>query len=507
MGAALREAPFFVVLMAIGAAAMLIPAAHALTLDDHRTARAFLYGAILMLGLTLLVALAVAGRRQRQRERGQLVTLLAAYTVLPAFFAVPFHEAAPASVSFAQAWFEMVSSATTTGATLFDQPRFLASSLHLWRALVGWMGGLLIWVAAVAVLAPLNIGGFEVHQAVRHRGAGIRLSQIARIADPSERLRRYAGALAPLYLALTGVLWLGLTIAGEVPFVALCHAMAILSTSGISPVGGIAYSGAGFAGELMIVLFLLLALSRMTYSARLHSQTSRNLRRDPELRVGLFFIVALPAALFLRHWVLAEDGSFAQGFVAGLEALWGGVFMVVSFLTTTGFESAYWMSASAWSGLSTPGLFLVGLSVIGGGVATTAGGVKLLRVYALFKHGEREVERLVYPSSVGGAGAEARAIRRSGAQIAWIFFMLFAMSIAAVMVLLSLTGVQFETAMVLGTAALTTNGPLAQIAAEAPISYAGLSGWSHLILGAAMVLGRLETLALIALLNPGFWRR
>jgi trk system potassium uptake protein TrkH len=179
---------------------------------------------------------------------------------------------------------------------------------------------------------------------------------------------------------------------------------------------------------------------------------------------------------------------------------------VLSFLTTTGFESAGWAQAQVWSGLSTPGLMLAGLAVIGGGVATTAGGVKLLRVYALYRHGEREMERLVHPNSVGGSGVIARRLRRQGALVAWIFFMLFAMSIALVMLALSLTGLNFETTTVLAVSALSTTGPLAGIAAETPISWAGLGGAAQVILAAAMVLGRLETLAIIALLNPDFWR-
>ena len=149
---------------------------------------------------------------------------------------------------------------------------------------------------------------------------------------------------------------------------------------------------------------------------------------------------------------------------------------------------------------------MIGLALIGGGVATTAGGVKLLRVYALARHGEREVERLVHPSSIGGGGREARRIRRKGAYISWVFFMLFAISIAGVMVLLSLTGVQFETAMVLAVSALSTTGPLAEVAAETSISFAGLPDLAKVILAFAMVLGRLETLAIIALFNPEIWR-
>jgi trk system potassium uptake protein TrkH len=55
-------------------------------------------------------------------------------------------------------------------------------------------------------------------------------------------------------------------------------------------------------------------------------------------------------------------------------------------------------------------------------------------------------------------------------------------------------------------AAVTTTGPLAAIAGDAPLSYGQLSEAAKLILAASMVVGRLETLAIIALLNPEFWR-
>jgi trk system potassium uptake protein TrkH len=148
----------------------------------------------------------------------------------------------------------------------------------------------------------------------------------------------------------------------------------------------------------------------------------------------------------------------------------------------------------------------MGLALIGGGVATTAGGVKLLRIFALYKHGAREMDRLVHPSSVGGAGAEARRIRRQGAHVAWIFFMLFAMSVAITAACLSLTGLDFRASMILTIAALSNTGPLASITGEAATSYAALGAASKAVFAAAMVVGRLELLALIALANPALWR-
>lgn len=493
--------PFFVLLMGIGSVAMLIPSIHAFGLSDFLTARTFLYGAVMGIVLTLLIGIATRGYAPLSVPRSQLMTLLAAFALLPLIFALPFHQSLR-TVTLLDSWFEMVSSFTTTGATLFDNPNRLNPSLHLWRALVGWMGGLLVWIMAVAILAPMNLGGFEVLGNRTVAGGTDRYAHLSRISDPSERLARYGARLAPIYAGLTGVLWLLLMMAGEVPLVALCHAMSVLSSSGISPVGGLQNGASGLMGELAILVFFVFAVSRLTFSRGLLRDDRGRLWQDPEVQMAASLLLIVAVILAGWHIIGAPFRDLGQS----LLAVWAALFTVLSFITTTGFESVHWADTGDWSGLEAPGLVLMGLALIGGGVATTAGGVKLLRVYALYKHGVRELERLVHPSSVGGAGTEARRIRRQGAFIAWIFFILFAVSIMAVMLLLSMTGVQFETAMVLTVAALSTTGPLAQVAADTPISYAGIPETAQVVLAATMILGRLETLALIALFNPAFWR-
>ena len=495
--------PFFVVLMGFGAASMLVPAVHAYALNDFLTMRVFFYGTILFSMLTLVIALATAGYAPRSVARSQLIALVAAFAGLPLMFAIPFQESVPGT-SFLNAWFEMVSCFTTTGATIYDNAGRLTPSVHVWRGLVGWMGGLLIWITAVAIFAPMNLGGFEV-RSTGSAGMGVS-GQANQSVDPSVRLIRYTLRLAPIYGALTFVLWVALVTLGEVPYVALVHAMSVMSTSGISPIEGFYAAGSGFLGEAVIFCFFILAISHRCFNRGVLGENQKGISADPEFRMGLALIVLVTGLLFMRHFVGSIEEESTASFSEMVRAIWGGAFTVASFLTTTGFESRFWLGAADWSGLQTPGLFLVGLALIGGGVATTAGGVKLLRIYALYRHSERELERLVHPSSVGGGGKDARRIRRQGAYISWVFFMLFALSIAGVMVALSLTGVQFETAMVLAVSALSTTGPLADVAAESPIAYSGIPDAAKAILAAAMVLGRLETLAIIALFNPEIWR-
>lgn len=496
--------PLIVILMGIGAFAMFLPAAQAYVEGDLFVSRVFFYGALLFLFITAMIAMATLNYRPASAARSHLLALLATFTLLPTMLAVPMMESVP-GMPFWSAYFEMVSSLTTTGASLFDDPARLPNAVHYWRGLVGWMGGFFIWVTAIAILAPMNLGGFEVTSRSAPGQRSAATAQIDKVADPTERLTRFAGQLFPIYTGLTVLLWVALILSGESAFVALIHAMSTLSTSGISPVGGLSGSETGIGGEALIFLFLLFAISRMTFARDPGKRGLADFLHDPEVRIGFFLVVTIPLLLFLRHWTAALEAR-EQDAMAALHALWGGAFTVLSFLTTTGFESGDWAEARLWSGLNTPGLILLGLAMIGGGVATTAGGVKLLRVYALYKHGRREIDRLIHPSMVAGSGASARQIRRQGAYAAWIFFMLFDLSIALVMVSLSATGLSFETAMVLTISALSTTGPLASAAVDFPFSYATLDGVAQAILLAAMVLGRLETLAIVALLNPEFWR-
>jgi trk system potassium uptake protein TrkH len=366
---------------------------------------------------------------------------------------------------------------------------------------------MLMWIAASAILAPLTLGGFEVTasgepgQSLAHGVAG------SAKASPRQRLERSIEVLVPTYVGLTLALTVCLLVAGDPPLVALSHAMSVLATSGISPIGGTVGAPSGIWGELVLFGFLFFALSRLTFSSDTSQAARTGLYYDPEFRLGLAIVAVVPVALFLRHWLGAFDVGGEENLLFALRALWGALFTGLSFLTTTGFVSGDWAEAQSWSGLSTPGIILMALALVGGGVATTAGGVKLLRVFALAANGKREVERLVYPSSVGRAGLVGRRIRREGAFIAWVFFMLFAVCFAVLTMLFGLYGIGFEPAVTLSIAALTNTGPLIGMASVNPVDLVALPDGAKIILSAAMVLGRLELLAIIVLLSPEIWRQ
>ena len=150
---ALLRLPLFVLLAAMIGASMMLPAAYASVNNNDELARIFLYSGLLVLVMAGLIGLATSANPHQARPRDALLTMLAAYAGMPLIMAVPFAEAMPDTGLF-NAWWEMTSALTTTGASLYSAD-LLPMPLHLWRAMAGWMGGFFILAAATAILTGL----------------------------------------------------------------------------------------------------------------------------------------------------------------------------------------------------------------------------------------------------------------------------------------------------------------------------------------------------------------
>ncbi|HUF86311.1 MAG TPA: potassium transporter TrkG [Thermohalobaculum sp.] len=508
----LYRLPIFPLCLALIALGMLAPAAYALLEGDWGSMGSFLYAAVFTGFAAATLGVALGGRPPGRAARSELFQLIVCWALVPLFAAAPVWLITPYT-GFGGAWFEMVSAFTTTGGTVYSEPETVPGAVHLWRGLVAWLGGLVTLAAAFAILAPRNLGGFEV--AGGGRGAlpvdrsavgGSVLHEEA-MAPLNERLARALHTVLPVYLTLTAVLGFLFAALGQGNLAAAVHAMAIISTSGVSPhAAGIA-AQPSFVVELTAALFMVLAATRLTFAETRRAAEIGHWHRDPELRLMALLVAAATLALFLRHWFGALEVARGGEAAGGFPALWGAFFTSLSFLTTTGFESASWRTAQDWSGLENPGLILLGLCAIGGGAATTAGGIKLIRACALLQHGRRELERLAQPYSVVATGRRLSGILHEVAFLAWASIMLFTMAIFAAVVGLTVTGQTFQVALVGAIAAISNTGPAFAMVAPGDIDFSRLGGPERAVLGVTMILGRLETLAVISLFGAVTWPR
>jgi trk system potassium uptake protein len=154
----------------------------------------------------------------------------------------------------------------------------------------------------------MNLGGFEVRSSGGIGQGAAAITQISRVADAGERLRRFAGQLLPIYAGLTGVLWGALVIAGEVRRSWRSATPCRRSRPAASPPSaGSKGAGSGAGGEVVILLFLVFALSRVTYVREERPDGWRSIPRDAELRMAAGIIGSVGGLLFLRHWFGAFD--------------------------------------------------------------------------------------------------------------------------------------------------------------------------------------------------------
>ncbi len=379
-----------------------------------------------------------------------------------------------------------------------------ARALVVWLALLEWMGGAGALAVACGVFAPLLWSGIPLLTTPMPRHTGTFMN----------RLLAMVTLILPVYTALTAIFFMALLMSGLPVVDAFCFALSGISTGGFSPV-----ASGGIAGYDIPLAPVFLALSMAAGGASITVHWSWMNRRgaaclnDVELRfylAGLLVAVGLAVALWLwfgpGESVGEDDGLPGMAPLGGsrfdLGALGAQAFLGISLLTTTG-----WTVDGDVTGHGLPLSLILGLPAIGAMALSTAGGLKLLRVVLLFKHANRELERLAHPNGVArvkfaGTRIETPVLARTGA-----VFMAFIVAVGALTLAVAAHGLEFETAIAASLSVLSNTGPAFDLAVEGRIGFADLPEGARVLLCLGMVLGRVEVLALLSLLNPAYWRQ
>ena len=497
----LKVLPLLFHIFGLACSLMFVIAAFALFTNLFREARIFFYIGLTGILVLSLVILGTTNRDLKETGVSQLFSLILSFLFLPLFLAFPTWIIFP-NINWFDAYLDMVSAFTTTGFPVLEKEN-LSQPVHLWRALVAWFGGGLIWIAAFVILLPVNFGGLEIFSNEKNsKNSNRKLT----LDERSSTLIKVSKKLIPIYLGLTIALWGCLTSFGTDGYTSLIRALSVVSTSGISGPEKFELDGAGFKGELIIVFFLLLAISNNIIKIFYKQFSLKGIFSDKEIRLGLFITLSATILFTLKQMSVGDlyiglGGSFGNLF----RIIWGNFFTVFSFITTNGYVSAFWDSSIVSVDLSYAVIILMGLSLFGGGVATTAGGIKLLRISILFSAFSNETGKLLHPSSVAVKNNYFKDIKMS-VFMAWIFFMLFMVSIAILTIILTVFESRFEDAIVLAVACLTTTGPIIEIVELENFLIIDLPIFSKIALIIGMVLGRLEILVALSLITFGLNR-
>ena len=485
-------------------------AIHAVSIGDARTSGVFMICTVgsFILGSAVRMVLL---RHPIRAARSGLLALIIFYTVGPLILAVPLAELIP-SFNIIDAYFEMCSALSTTGASNIRDIDDVPRTIVLWRSVCAAFGGFACLVAALAIFAPLSIGGFEVKHILDRPSE---ISDQARFGpeiymDRREAVERAIWAARLLgipYCSMIILCMLGLAATGIPAFEALCYAFGAVSTTGfLVNSGGIAAYEL-WTAELVMIAFIVPAAIGVAVHMKALRGRLRAYIEDPECRYMMIGVAVVVATLFLRHWIGAIETRSTDEFEAGLRALWGTLFMAFSYITTAGFESADWQGATDWSTLRTPGVALVGLAIVGGGAASTAGGVKLIRAALLAKHSMNELGRLTRPTEIRPIRSGANRVTQGAMRIVFVFVMLYVLAVVMSALALTATGMDMIGALMASISVLSNTGPLLPMILDDQNAWVGLPDAGKIVLCIGMIVGRMETLAVVALLSPRTWRK
>ena len=429
-----------------------------------------------------LIALACAnGVREGLTIQQTFLLTTGVWLTLPLFGAIPFVFGAT-EARFVDAFFEAMSGLTTTGSTVFSGLEELPKGLLLWRGIMQWLGGIGIIVVAMVFLPELRVGGMQIF---RSEGFDTFGKILPRATEISSRI-------SVIYIGLTLACAIAYISTGMNAFDATVHAMTTIATGGFANYDA---SFATFSGatEYAAVAFMMLAALPFVRFVQLTAGSAKPLFHDSQIRA--FFGTAVVLVLIIVFWKMFQAGE------VGEEMFRKTLFNTVSLLTGTGYASADYM---IWGALPIAVLFFTGL--IGGCAGSTACSIKIFRYQLLFASIRAQLYKIRSPHGVFTPRYDGRPVSEDVLGSVMSFFMFFVVTLGLLAVGLGLTGLDFTTSVSGAAAALANIGPGLGDQIGPSGNFAGLNDTAKWMLSAAMLIGRLELLAVYAILTVQFWR-
>ncbi len=386
-------------------------------------------------------------------------------------------------MSFADAWFETVSGLTTTGSTVLSGLDSMPPGILLWRSLTQWIGGVGIVVMALIMLPFLKVGGMQLFQ--------------TESSDRSDKIvpqaRQFIGFIAMAYLLLTVACALAYRVAGMTAFDAVNHAFTTISTGGFSTHD----ASMGFftqpALHWIAAAFMFLASLPMVLYVRAVREGDFLVFRDRQV-MG-FVRIVLGLILLMSFWRIMATHT------APLTALREVSFNVIGIVSTTGYALG---DFTTWGPFAVAAFFA--MMFLGGCTGSTAGGMKVFRLQIMGLATQAYLKRLASPHRVVTISYEGRAITQEIAMSVFAFVSALFATVLLFAVLIALFGVEFTTALSASVTAVTNVGPgIGDIIGPAG-NFSSLPDPVKILLGFAMLLGRLEFFTVLVVLSPQFWK-
>ena len=384
--------------------------------------------------------------------------------------------------SYVDAFFEIVSGFTTTGASIVPEVEKLSKGIIYWRSFSHWLGGMGVLVFLLAFTGGKG-QGFTMHL-LRAESPGPSVGKLV------PKMRNTAAILYIIYIVMTIINVIFLVI-GDMPlFEAVCTALGTAGTGGFGIKNDSMASYSPYLQNVTTVFMILFGVNFSCYYLLLLRQF-KSVITDEEVR--LYFGIIL-GSILLIVWNL-------RGYYGTLEeTIRHAAFQVGSIITTTGYATTDY---ELWPSFSKT--ILLCLMVVGACAGSTGGGLKVARLLLLLKGARRNIHQVLNPRKVevirnNGSVVSEKILDNTNAYLAAYVIILF-----GVFAVISLDGFSVGTNFSAVLCTFNNIGPGLE-AVGPTCNFSAYSDLSKLVLSWAMLAGRLEIFPILVLFSRGTWK-
>ena len=383
--------------------------------------------------------------------------------------------------SFTNAFFESMSGITTTGSTIIPNLESIPKGILFWRAILQWLGGIGVIVMAITLMPIMNVGGMQL----------FKISN----SDSSEKIlpksKEIALRLIYIYSGLTALCALSYKILGMNIFDSLTHSMTTIATGGFSNYN----DSIGFFNSISIEIsaMIFIILGSLPFIAYIKFLSGNNKILISDVQIKTFIKIIIFSIIILSIYL-----SFVNPNQINLRSIF---FNVISILTGTGYVNAQYDN---WG--SFPIILFLALMFIGGCAGSTTCGIKIFRIQILYSFIVNQLKKIIYPKGIFVLKYDQNPVDNKFISSIISFIYLYLVIFFTITALLSLSGLDFITAISGAATSISNVGPGLGSIIGPNGNFSSLPDISKWILSLGMILGRLELFAILVLFLPSFWR-
>ena len=347
-----------------------------------------------------------------------------------------------------------------------------------------WLGGIGIIVMAITILPLLKVGGMQLF---KMEGPDTTEKILPRTIE-------VAAIIISTYFSLTILCGFFYWLFGMSIFDSVSHAMTTIATGGFSThndsIGFFKNSNIEIIASVFIVMGSIPFISYLKFV----KGNKKIFFQDVQIK-GLVYLVLVSILIMILYLLFIDYQSnfFDKVRISS--------FNVISILSGTGYVTD---DFGLWGKFSL--IFFLFLMFVGGCAGSTACGIKIFRLQMLLIFLKNQIKKLISPNNIIISKYNNQKISDDfiNSVIVFIFSFLFIFFIIAM--LLSISGLDFLTAISGAASAISNVGPGLGGIIGPDGNYNAIPDLSKWILSIGMLLGRLELFAVLVLFFPSFWR-